>query len=257
MYFPTLISSALCAALTLSTTSSALILPTNSTQKPLRIGILYEHTQMSDLIGLDFLSAQTPEVTAIKAQNNPIFEQLMPYATPMEFLYISSSLDAAWTTPKMFVKPTHTYATAPRDLDILVIGGPDPAAVADESLVFLREASKETKVIMTVCTGGMWLAKSGVLDGKKATTNRGTLANAAKLWPEVKWADQRWVVEDGHFEGAQIWTAGGAGCGESCVVVGEMGVVLICAHRCGYVHRVYGSHVQQKVGQAGLCWIGL
>jgi putative intracellular protease/amidase len=209
------------AALTLSTTSSALTLPTNSTQKPLRIGIFYEHTQMSDLIGLDFLSAQTPEVTAIKAQNNPIFEQLMPYATPMEFLYISSSLDAAWTTPKTFVKPTHTYATAPRDLDILVIGGPDPAAVADESLVFLREASKETKVIMTVCTGGMWLAKSGVLDGKRATTNRGTLANAAKLWPEVKWADQRWVVEDGHFEGAQIWTAGGAGCGEFCVVVGK------------------------------------
>lgn len=34
------------------------------------------------------------------------------------------------------------------------------------------------------------------------------------MWPDVEWVDQRWAIEDGHLDGAVIWTAGGAGCGE-------------------------------------------
>jgi transcriptional regulator GlxA family with amidase domain len=136
----------------------------------------------------------------------------------MEFLYISSSFNASRLTPSMYVVPTHTYETAPLDLDILMIGGPDPAAAKEESLAFMRKASTQTKVILTTCSGAMWLARSGVLDGKKATTNRVTLASSKEQWPEVEWVDQRWVVEEGHFEGAQIWTSGGAGCGESLKV---------------------------------------
>ena len=119
-----------------------------------------------------------------------------------------------WVTPAMKVQPTHTYSTAPTDLDILVIGGPNPGTVPDASLEYLREAVKKTKTILTTCTGAMWLAKSGVLNGKKATTNRLGLEGAKMMWPDVEWVDQRWVVEDGHFDGAVIWTAGGAGCGE-------------------------------------------
>jgi transcriptional regulator GlxA family with amidase domain len=151
----------------------------------------------------------------------------------MEFLYISSSLDLAWTTPEMYVKPTHTYANAPRDLDIIVMGGPDPTNVKEESLTFLREAAKQTKVILTTCTGAMWLARAGVLDGKKATTNRVMMDIARKLVPQVEWLDQRWVVEDGHFEGAQIWTSGGAGCGKSLVELFVNGSAELCRHRYG------------------------
>ena len=185
----------------------------NGAQKPLRVGILFEEVQMTDLAGLDFLGAQTPENMAVNVQLSSAFEPLMELTTPMEFLYISSSMDPSWVTPKMYVKPQYTYEDAPRDLDIILLGGPNPATVKESSLAFLREASKETKVIMTTCTGGMWLAKSGVLDGKKATTNRGVLEQAKQLAPKVQWQEQRWVIEDGHFDGAQIWTAGGAGCG--------------------------------------------
>ncbi|KAF1842431.1 class I glutamine amidotransferase-like protein [Cucurbitaria berberidis CBS 394.84] len=185
----------------------------NSTTKPLRVGVLYEETQMSDLVGLDLLGNLTPKTLNMIAEMEPALAPLKQYAIPIEFLYISSSLELAWTTPEMFVKPTHTYETAPRDLDILLLGGPNPAAVKDESLTFLREASKSTKVILTTCTGAMWLARSGVLDGKKATTNRMMLNVARKMLPQVEWMDQRWVVDEGHFEGAQLWTAGGAGCG--------------------------------------------
>lgn len=60
---------------------------------------------------------------------------------------------------------------------------------------------------MTTCIGSLWLASSGVSDGKSATTNRGALPLAKKLYPKVEWMDQRWVV-DGKY-----WTAGGAGAG--------------------------------------------
>jgi putative intracellular protease/amidase len=193
----------------------------NGTPKPLRVGVLYEETQMSDLVGLDLLGNLTPKTIDMVAALNPALEPFKQFAIPMEFLYISSSLDLALTTPEMFVKPTHTYDNAPRDLDILLLGGPDPGTVKEESLTFLREASTQTKIILTTCTGAMWLAKSGVLDGKKATTNRVMLDISKMMFPKVEWLDQRWVTEEGKFEGAQIWTAGGAGCGEArnCVLV--------------------------------------
>jgi hypothetical protein len=155
---------------------------------------------------------------AVRAQFHPEYKELMKYTTPMEFLYISSSTNASRITPDAYLQPTNTYDNAPLDLDILMIGGPNPAAVKEESLEYMRKASKKTNVILTTCTGAMWLAKSGVLDGKKATTNRGTLASAMKQWPKVQWQDQRWVIEDGVFEGAQVWTSGGAGAGKSLSV---------------------------------------
>ncbi|CAO2647800.1 Nn.00g087220.m01.CDS01 [Neocucurbitaria sp. VM-36] len=185
----------------------------NTPKTPLRVGVLYEETQMTDLAGLDFLGNLTPKTLNLLASMDPVYAPLTQHAVPMSFLYISSSLSPAWTTPEMYVTPTHTYANAPRDLDILLLGGPNPATVHEDSLTFLREASKETKVILTTCTGAMWLARSGVLDGKKATTNRVMLGAARQMAPKVEWLDQRWVVERGCFEGAEIWTAGGAGCG--------------------------------------------
>jgi hypothetical protein len=211
MHLTTLILSVL-ATLIIPTTATMTV-TNGTTQKPLRVGVFFEEVQMTDLAGLDFFGHNTPEIMAINVAIDPSFEHLMALTTPMEFLYISSSLETSWVTPKMDVKPTHTYANAPRDLDVLLLGGPNPATVKEESLQFLKEASKQTKVIMTTCTGAVWLARSGALDGKKATTNRVFLPKAKEIAPKVEWVDQQWVIDDGHFEGAQIWTAGGARCG--------------------------------------------
>ena len=185
----------------------------NTTQKPLRIGVFFEEVQMFDLAGLDIFGSQTPEMMAMSVSLDASFEPLMAHTTPMEFLYIASG-ETSLVTSKMPVKPTHTYENAPRDLDILLIGGPDPATVSPANLEFLQEASLKTKVIMTTCTGTVWLAKSGVFDGKQATTNRAMIPLAKTMAPNVEWVDQRWVIEKGHFEGAEIWTAGAAGCGK-------------------------------------------
>ncbi|KAH7139397.1 class I glutamine amidotransferase-like protein [Dendryphion nanum] len=190
------------------------------TDTPLRIGVIYSQVQMTDLAPIDIIGGLSTKAISSFIGFVPGVEDAIPRSTPMEFLYISSAPspsspipDDSWVTPSMVIRPTHTYANAPRDLDIIVIGGPDVRHVSEESLDFLREASLQTKVILTTCTGAMWLARSGVLDGKKATTNRMLLDVARQGMPNVKWQDQRWVVEEGRFEGAKIWTSGGAGCG--------------------------------------------
>ncbi|PVH90823.1 hypothetical protein DM02DRAFT_401731 [Periconia macrospinosa] len=97
------------SALTISTTTAVVTSNTNDTRKPLRVGVVYEKVALSDLAGLEFLGHQTPEIMAQVAKNNPILKALLNGTTPMEFLYISSSLDAAMVTPRMYVQPTHTY----------------------------------------------------------------------------------------------------------------------------------------------------
>jgi transcriptional regulator GlxA family with amidase domain len=67
----------------------------------------------------------------------------------------------------------HGLATAP-PLDVLIVtGGPGWArqVEAPDTLAFLRRRAADT-LLVSVCTGGMILGASGVLDGKAATTKR-------------------------------------------------------------------------------------
>jgi transcriptional regulator GlxA family with amidase domain len=63
--------------------------------------------------------------------------------------------------------------TAPQ-IDVLIVtGGPgwQEQARSPETLAFLRNQSAKIPIV-SVCTGGMILAASGILDGKAATTKR-------------------------------------------------------------------------------------
>ena len=166
-----------------------------------------EAVQLTDIACIDILgnlSAKTVETMA--AFGLPDFKHVAP---SMDWHFLSTTLEPAEITPDMHVVPTVTYDDAPRDLDILIIGGPLPnhrPAAADK---FLKEAFPKTKVVMTTCVGSLWLASSGVIDGMKATTNREALEMAKQWHPNVEWLDQRWVVD------GKLWTAGGAQAGES------------------------------------------
>jgi len=67
----------------------------------------------------------------------------------------------------------HALASAPA-LDVLIVtGGPGwtAQAAAPATLAFLRARAADT-LIVSVCTGGMIVGASGLLDGKAATTKR-------------------------------------------------------------------------------------
>ena len=73
----------------------------------------------------------------------------------------------------LVVLADHALANAPK-LDVLIVtGGPGWQAESrrPETLAELRRRASDT-LLVSVCTGGMILGASGVLDGKPATTKR-------------------------------------------------------------------------------------
>ncbi|MEM7409805.1 MAG: DJ-1/PfpI family protein [Myxococcota bacterium] len=82
-------------------------------------------------------------------------------------------------------------------LDLLLVPGGlgTIAALANEPLLdFLRKRSDEAEVVMSVCSGSALLAKAGVLDGQRATSNKQFFDLAAQQSDRVEWVPEaRWV----------------------------------------------------------------
>lgn len=185
----------------------------------LRVGVMLEGVQLSDIIGMDMLGNLSSTYIDEVKNLDPKWASLAYHELDIEFFYLATTLDPAGArmTPGLHFVPTMTYDDCPRDLDILLIGGPLPTHRPPQADKFLKEAWGKTRVVLTTCVGSMWLASSGVLEGKKCTTNREFLGVARQMHPEVEWLDQRWVVQEKVFEGegkGELWTSGGAGAGE-------------------------------------------
>jgi transcriptional regulator GlxA family with amidase domain len=155
---------------------------------------------------------------------------------PTNFSLIAQSLDPVSTkipaavlpagmhpNIEQLILPSHTFKNAP-PLDILIVpGGPGAEVEVNGTAVtdFVRErypvgcfssyissiwlmAAQSLKYLLSVCTGSALLAKSGVLDGRKATSNKAGFAWVASQGPKVDWVTHaRWVVD------GNIWTSSG------------------------------------------------
>lgn len=69
----------------------------------------------------------------------------------------------------------------------------------DALLEWIGEASAQAEYTLSVCTGSALLAKTGVLDKRKATTNKAAFAWVCEQGPKVDWQRQARWVEDGCF----------------------------------------------------------
>lgn len=75
-------------------------------------------------------------------------------------------------------------------------------------LEFLKHRSLSAEVTMSVCSGSAILAKAGLLDGRRATSNKQFFSLATSQSDKVKWiAEARWV-EDGPFATSSGVSAG-------------------------------------------------
>ena len=65
--------------------------------------------------------------------------------------------------------------------------------------VKLKELAEKASVVMTVCTGSLLLASTGLLDGRSATSNKFAFDSIQAAYPRVGWKrSARWCV-DGKF----------------------------------------------------------
>jgi transcriptional regulator GlxA family with amidase domain len=92
--------------------------------------------------------------------------------------------------------------TADDQYDLLFIPGGDSAleAARDEGLMqWVRDVSASAERVFAVCTGTILLGMTGVLDGKRATTNKLDFTSTVHLAPNVEWVRQARWVRDGKF----------------------------------------------------------
>ena len=77
-------------------------------------------------------------------------------------------------------------------------------------LDWLRAVAAEPRaeMVLSVCTASLLLAGAGLLDGRRATTNKAAFAGIAARYPKVDWVRQARWVEDGRFITASGVSAG-------------------------------------------------
>ena len=64
---------------------------------------------------------------------------------------------------------------------------------------WIRQTTGKAERVMAVCTGTVLLGMTGVLDGRKATTNKLNFTKKVQLAPNVEWVKEARWVEDGKF----------------------------------------------------------
>jgi putative intracellular protease/amidase len=86
----------------------------------------------------------------------------------------------------------------PLDLVLLPGGFGTVAQLANDALLeFLRERSADARITMSVCSGSALLAKAGLLDGRRATSNKQFFSLATAQGEKVEWVKEaRWVDAD-------------------------------------------------------------
>ncbi|KAK3335170.1 class I glutamine amidotransferase-like protein [Cercophora scortea] len=186
-------------------------------RKVFRIGVMLEEVQLSDIVGVDIFGNLSREYMDLVKTLLPSSAQYDEHAMDMEFLYLATTLTPAKMTPGITYQPTVTYDACPRDLDMVIVGGPVLTHRPPQAEKFMKEAWNRTPVWLTTCIGSMWLASTGLLEGMKVTTNKEVLDLAREMYPGVEWIRQRWMVAERPFDGpggkGELWTAGGAGAG--------------------------------------------
>jgi hypothetical protein len=110
------------------------------------------------------------------------------------------------------IEATHNFKNAPA-LDILFVPGGLGVVTLEQTNNtsvedFIKLRFKSLEYLVGVSFGAVSLARAGVLDGKRATTNKSAWKWITDRGPNVTWVPQARWVEDG-----KIWTTSGMASG--------------------------------------------
>src|SRR5262249_845923 len=125
------------------------------------------------------------------------------------------------------------FASAPM-LDLILLPGgfgTIPQLENPAMLDFLRRRAATAEVTMSVCSGSAILAKAGLLDGRRATSNKQFFVLARAQGAAVNWVEQARWVEDGPFA-----TSSGVSAGTDMAL--------------GVIAKLYGKEIAQQIAES-------
>lgn len=138
--------------------------------------------------------------------------QTMDFAAPLEVFdqasynvfTVAKNLEPVTTSSGQKLLPSYEFTNCPK-IEILVIpGGRDFDQASDpDEIGWMKEISKTSKHILTVCCGSIEYAKAGLLGNQAATTHHGYLDDLKKYEPNAeiisgrKWVDSGKLITSG------------------------------------------------------------
>jgi putative intracellular protease/amidase len=117
---------------------------------------------------------------------------------PYQTVVVGERLEPMTTDTGLVMTPQQTFRDVPRPFALIVPGGPGSvASMANPAIQeYLRAAAPSAEVVGSVCTGGLVLAATGLLEGRRATTHWAYAEELGRLG--ARYARERFV-EDGKF----------------------------------------------------------
>ncbi|MCX2473498.1 DJ-1/PfpI family protein [Pedobacter sp. MC2016-05] len=127
--------------------------------------------------------------------------------------------------------------------DILIIPGTSPEIVAKVSadkkmMNWIVNQNNKTQMTLSVCTGGLILANTGLLDGRSATTHHWSI-HELKAHPKINVQEKKRFVVDGKFLTGAGVTSGMDVALEAIELIHGKDVADDIAH--GMVYNRYGT----------------
>jgi transcriptional regulator GlxA family with amidase domain len=125
---------------------------------------------------------------------------------PFNLYTVSDNTNPIRTSGGMQIIPQYTFDNAPQPKVVVV---PAQAGRSPKMLDWLRRMSKDSDILMSVCTGAFKLGMAGVLKGKPATTHHDFFDAFQQQFPDVALQKgKRYVQSD-----SVVYTAGGLSSG--------------------------------------------
>ncbi|KAF2639185.1 DJ-1/PfpI family protein [Massarina eburnea CBS 473.64] len=168
--------------------------------------MIYNSTMHLSVISktLDPVGTAVQKTSAMNMVHSAFGEEIVPTTTMKDI--VGSGYHNASTAPSTGMQGMEKTLS---DIDVLIVpGGGGAREPLAEEIAFVKAMYPRVKHLISVCTGSTILARAGVLDGKKATTNKRSWEWATSTGPEVNWQHTARWVRDGN-----IWTSSGVSAG--------------------------------------------
>ena len=169
-------------------------------------GVIYPGFEMLDMFGplemFSMLGSELVQIVMVAQTKDPVPSAIAQNLTGGPRVSVDCTFDSA------------------DQFDVLLVPGGFgtlPQLENEVFLAFLKQQALGAQYVCSVCTGSLLLARAGLLEGRRATTNKQLFGLTVAESAGVTWVEQaRWVEDD------SIFTSSGVSAGM------DMSLAIIC-----------------------------